>query len=74
MDGGSEGGESTPGQLSMVSSLLTEEREGKGWRRNSRAWQRDRKLESERFCMSLQPYGEQPHIRANGEVSAQEGS
>lgn len=38
-DGGSGGGESTPEQLSMAGSL-TEAREGKGWRRNNRAWHR----------------------------------
>lgn len=43
----------------MVSSL-TEVREGKGWRRNNRAWHIERKLEGERFSMSPLPYGEQP--------------
>lgn len=61
----------------MVSSL-TEEREGKGWRRNSRAWHTERKLESKRFSVSLLPYGEQPchstaHTCSNGEAGTEEG-
>ena len=73
-DGGSGGGESTSEQLSMVSSV-TEVSEGKGWRRNNRAWHRERKLEGERFSMSLLPYGEQPghsaaHTCTDGEVSS----